>query len=351
MGLIRFLLAISVLIVHSDPIFGLRLLPGYLAVQSFYIISGFYMALIFNEKYSHTQRPLFYFYSNRFLRLYPLYLLVVLMTIGLSIVYGFALDDFGKFQYYINQYHNTPESTLALILLLISNIILIGQDIITFFSLNNCGHLIFNGLQSNIELQPYLFIPIAWTVSVELYFYLITPLVSKQKTLFVVGTIGAVLALRFLLFLFFNVGGDLTIYRFAPTELFWFLLGILVYKIDFLKGEFALSISLYLLVLMISILALYRFFEIDWIVLLFTALTTPAIFYRFSKNKIDRYLGELTYPLYISHCFFLLIIFANRFPKNLGTGIPLFAITLIFSVFVHRYFLMPIDKWREKRLN
>lgn len=77
MGSIRFLLALSVLIVHSSPILGVTILPGYLAVQVFYVISGFYMALIYCEKYSNTERPVFYFYSNRILRLYPLYLAVI----------------------------------------------------------------------------------------------------------------------------------------------------------------------------------------------------------------------------------------------------------------------------------
>lgn len=54
MGLIRILLAISVIIAHSESIFGLDMVGGVIAVQSFFMISGFYMALVLTEKYTST---------------------------------------------------------------------------------------------------------------------------------------------------------------------------------------------------------------------------------------------------------------------------------------------------------
>jgi len=51
MGTIRLLLAVSVLAFHSAPIAGLQLPDGIVAVQSFYVISGFYMSLILTERY------------------------------------------------------------------------------------------------------------------------------------------------------------------------------------------------------------------------------------------------------------------------------------------------------------
>jgi peptidoglycan/LPS O-acetylase OafA/YrhL len=80
MGTIRYLLAFSVLITHSKFL-GKLMPPGDIAVQLFFIISGFYMALILNTKYkSHTLA----FYKNRFLRLYPIYffVLIVIFIVG-----------------------------------------------------------------------------------------------------------------------------------------------------------------------------------------------------------------------------------------------------------------------------
>jgi peptidoglycan/LPS O-acetylase OafA/YrhL len=52
MGLLRMLLAFSVLTshMHGRGIFGFRILSGGLAVECFFMISGFYMALVLNEK-------------------------------------------------------------------------------------------------------------------------------------------------------------------------------------------------------------------------------------------------------------------------------------------------------------
>ena len=47
------------------------------AVQTFYLVSGFYMSLILTEKYSHTSS----FLTNRVLRLYPAYLAVAAVTL------------------------------------------------------------------------------------------------------------------------------------------------------------------------------------------------------------------------------------------------------------------------------
>ncbi len=70
MGVIRALLAISVLITHSEPILGISLLNGDQAVTCFYIISGFLITLILCEKYADLRG----FYVNRALRIYVPYL-------------------------------------------------------------------------------------------------------------------------------------------------------------------------------------------------------------------------------------------------------------------------------------
>jgi peptidoglycan/LPS O-acetylase OafA/YrhL len=51
MGVIRFLFALTVLLSHEVDLFGLTLTGSIIAVQCFYIISGFYMGIILEEKY------------------------------------------------------------------------------------------------------------------------------------------------------------------------------------------------------------------------------------------------------------------------------------------------------------
>ena len=73
MGILRFLLAISVVAHHCGPILGFDFVGGQVAVQSFFIISGFYMSLILNEKYVGINSSYKLFITNRLIKLYPIF--------------------------------------------------------------------------------------------------------------------------------------------------------------------------------------------------------------------------------------------------------------------------------------
>src|SRR5262245_48480055 len=83
MGMVRVALAMAVVLWHL-PLPSYKFLSGGLAVQAFFIISGFYMALVLNGKYKDVGL----FYSNRLLRLFPTYFVMVALTI--VAVYGFS---------------------------------------------------------------------------------------------------------------------------------------------------------------------------------------------------------------------------------------------------------------------
>ena len=83
MGLIRLLLSIAVVVTHTGTFFGLRLTGGVIAVQSFYMISGFYMTLVLSEKYKNPN-SLWLFWSKRILRLWPVYFVTLLFTLSIS---------------------------------------------------------------------------------------------------------------------------------------------------------------------------------------------------------------------------------------------------------------------------
>ena len=87
MGKIRLLLALSVVAVHGGIIWKFQLVGGHIAVQAFFIISGFYMSLILNEKYIGSNSSYKLFITNRFLRLYPIYWTVLLFTLLLFIFF------------------------------------------------------------------------------------------------------------------------------------------------------------------------------------------------------------------------------------------------------------------------
>ncbi len=81
MGLFRLYLALSIAFQHSGKAWGLA---GRKAVEVFFIISGFYMALILTTgKYKEYKT----FIVNRFLRLYPIYSVVAILTLILSFLF------------------------------------------------------------------------------------------------------------------------------------------------------------------------------------------------------------------------------------------------------------------------
>ena len=81
MGLLRLILALSVFIVHTGSFYGFNLVGFSVAVQSFFVISGFYMSLILNEKYKGPG-SYYLFISNRFLRLLPAHWVVLALAVS-----------------------------------------------------------------------------------------------------------------------------------------------------------------------------------------------------------------------------------------------------------------------------
>jgi peptidoglycan/LPS O-acetylase OafA/YrhL len=86
MGLIRLLLAISVITTHSTSIFGLNFIQGQIAVEIFFMISGFYMALILIEKYN-KKTDYKIFISNRLLKIFPTYWLILVISFFYQIIH------------------------------------------------------------------------------------------------------------------------------------------------------------------------------------------------------------------------------------------------------------------------
>src|SRR5258708_24774734 len=76
MGTLRTIFALAVAIAHAGGLRGYWPMNGDTAVQAFYVVSGFYMALVFTEKYSTLASPARTFWLNRYLRLPPAYILL-----------------------------------------------------------------------------------------------------------------------------------------------------------------------------------------------------------------------------------------------------------------------------------
>ena len=91
MGTLRILLAFAVLFMHSSKLFGMANMGGTSAVQSFYVISGFYMALVLNEKYEKGRRGYLEFMMQRLMRLLPAYWFCVVAALVIYLI-GAGVD-------------------------------------------------------------------------------------------------------------------------------------------------------------------------------------------------------------------------------------------------------------------
>lgn len=341
MGLFRLLLAISVLIAHSTPIFGNTLVGGRVAVESFFMISGFYMALILSTKYQTNLKT---FYKNRFLKLFPLYWFFTIIVIVTSFI------TTGKFTIFKN-YFVTPLSKTILILFNSSPLL---NDITNFMGLNTTtGNLFFTTSFRNTipEIWNYLILPQGWTIGLEIMFYLFAPLLIKQKTKTLLFISGLSLLARLLSYQFLGLAHDPWEYRFFPFEIIYFIAGILAYRMysDARMGGFYARPFLWLLPVFLFTL-FFQFIPFNTkrmlAYYLFVFISIPFLFDLTKNNKFDRFLGELSYPLYLCH-FLIIDIFAQVIKVN-HNYLGLYSLLISLPVAILSYNLFNATIHRDK---
>ena len=364
MGIIRLLLALSVLSTHANSIFGCHFVGGQMAVQSFYIISGFYMALILKEKYVGKNGSFKLFISNRFLRLYPIYLTILGLTVlaCLAVAVQTKGHSFPKFE----QFSQVGFNPLSFIYLILTNIFIFGQDLVLFLGISpQDGHLFFTNdfTTTNPHLYAFMFVPQAWSLGIELTFYLLAPFILKKSLKFQTVIILSSIALRFYLYNMLNLKNDPWTYRFFPTELLFFMLGSLAYHIKTklsgikINSYFAFILLAYIIVFTIIYAYIpamkieYIPFPVKDILYYFSIMISiPVLFLCFKNSKIDNQIGELSYPVYISHKL-IIMIFAGLPFIALRNGVSITVFTIVISILLIKYISKPIDKVRQSRLN
>ncbi len=359
MGILRTMLAIAIVVFHTHKIFGLRMTGGQVSVQTFYILSGFYMALILNEKYT-GKGSYKLFMTNRLLRIYPVYWVVLALALILSLVgyYGFNQP------YYLARYINYSGSlsVFSLVYFVIENLVIFGQDILLFLCIGPDGHLYFHKFPS---LQPqtgfnYLLVPQAWSVSLELMFYAIAPFIVRRhwkwQLLFVVMSLG----LRVCITKCFSLSHDPWTYRFFPVELAFFISGSLAYRLYKLieNRPFPNWLAYVLLGICLSFIVMYNGFvqEMEvkkWLFYGLIIVSIPFIFKVFKNNKADRAIGEFSFSLYIGHHLVVMVFHGIFFshPKYMPYyGYSTLIASLGLSLLLNKILVQPLNRKRERRM-
>lgn len=351
MGTIRTLLAISVILAHAGPIAGTRLIGGH-AVQAFFIISGFYMSLILGDKYSLDRRGIVRFYLSRYVRLMPTYLLVLASAVGVAMWLGYT--NFLRNDSYLAVLGAIGVLPAAWIVF--SNTFLFGLDGTLFFNVQNNGALTFaeSFEGEGLPLHRLQLVPQAWSLGVELGFYLLAPFLVPRSTRTLIALAAASIALRIGIY---SHGWENEPWsdRFFPTEMIYFITGILCHR--FYKSKTFAKVSHWSaagIILPLLMLITFQWIDIgDTEVqrqFLFAgfAICIPFAFHFSRASAWDRKIGELSYPIYLIHVLVLQVV-AMLYPQLRDfQGVIVTALTLVLAVATYYFVDRHVERLRHK---
>lgn len=351
MGLLRFYLAACVMFAHTASFpFPIGISPQS-AVMIFFIISGFYMAILLNKIYIGPGSK-FAFYFNRFFRLWPIFIIITLCTMMAPIFISNYTDNPNNWIW--PGVKNGSISIEAAIIISISNFFMVLQDWQFYFSQNlSHGFVLLQGFSGGKDLFVYDYVPQAWSLGVEISFYIVAPLIVRNVRLILLTIIASLLLNLY----WMNIGASFSPWRymFLPSVIYLFMLGAFAYHLwmgNWIKSLNKQDILLMVITVFIIILTsmklnndgeIYR----AYLPLQFMAIAffIPLLFMLTKNWKYDYFIGELSYPIYLCHL--LILHIAKAFDVQ-GDGKLVIAISLLFSILLVVAVDLPMHRWRHR---
>jgi peptidoglycan/LPS O-acetylase OafA/YrhL len=359
-GTFRVILAFCVVVAHASPLPGLRTLDAGLAVKTFFMISGFYMAFILAEKYPRTREGRSLFYSNRLLRIYPMYFVTLVFAVlfyaAASVRLGHPAD---RLQLWAQAWGRGSGGGLVAVAL--SQLSVLGLDMTPLFGYSPSGgfHLLSASGPADATLAwRFNFLPHCWSIGAELLFYAMAPWLVLLRpaplaalgaagigTLLWLGTIPSPLAAA-------------AAYHLGVLQVPYFLLGILSHSA--LRSWPLLRPTLTSAAIPIIALAVLtfsgwpKFGAVSGYAYLVCAwLATPILFHISRRTSWDRWIGELSYPIYLLHVPVKWILLAARGVEKKDaaevSGGLLVAATLVASALMVVLIDRPLERFRRER--
>ena len=291
-GAFRLILAFAVVMSHVS-----RFDIGRLAVILFFFLSGYWTARIWREKFETKRR--WSFYISRYWRIAPLFFIV---TLGAAAVRGLPLHPV--------------------------NFTLLGVA------------------SSNDDPTG-----VSWSLDVELQFYLLLPLIfglitaAPKRLLFgtlVLAVAGWWLDTRF---------GITTVAKYLPA----FALGAATFATDWKPSARAAHVSLAMFVVFTAVTAATPFltkldvdpFDSDIWGFLWMLPLLPYVAHSLTirSSRLDRHLGNLSYPLYLVH-FTTVAVVVNWLGATLEAKALAVALSCILALAIYWLLDRPIDRMR-----
>lgn len=351
MGFFRLFLACAVALAHAGTDWQsyfpfLSIVSNVHAVRMFFVISGFYMALVLETKYLAARRGVALFYLNRLARLLPLYWVVAAGFIAASYVFH-PLSLTPNVGWWSNDaFAGHP---WAFVYEIATNLLLVGQDIASFIPLNG-----------SMRGHDYLVIPQAWSIGAEIWFYLAAPLLVRlrSRTLWILICIGILVRIGLIL-------SSLPFWpwqqRLSLTEYVYFVFGILAYReIDspacqrVMEGKWRLILKIapFMIVFYVGWLGVGRELDIFNSLLMagVTAILVPPLFLLSKSWRIDKLAGDLSYPVYLVH-FPVIYLLPEMIKTPYGNTVGLLCVVLSISTLLVFAIERPVDALRHSLSN
>ena len=351
----RFLLAVAVVFHHSTTPGNIPLVDGHQAVRLFYIISGFYMAMILEQKYPLNRRGLWIFYTNRAARIFPVYWVVL---IGAAAFYGGALIFTQRMPERLQWYSLLNEGGHGgfLVGLGLSQLILFGLDGLSLFDFQG-SILGLGGTVSGGKTAGFLcLVPQAWTLAVELLFYLFAPFLVQTRSRLLILLCGAGILIRAGLSIWKPHESLSLNYFWFPLQIPFFLMGILSYRwmkisTDFWRnhwmriggGGIAFMVVMGYGWIPVGVAPILSCGAIG--------LFIPALFH--IEGKVGEFLGELSYPIYVVHILVKWIMLGLLGVQQAGEkkvdGTLLVVASMFAAIGIEKLIGTRVEAWRVRR--
>lgn len=325
LGFIRFVLALMVVLNHLW--LPTANLIGAHAVTGFYIVSGFLMTKVINEVYSGEGGRIRYL-ANRALRIYPAYLLISSITLVCLAIWPNYFQVYSLIRIPVNA--NEWSSNLTL---------------------------------WRLTDSPTIVIPPAWSLYVEVFFYLVIALVGRSRPIVLLWLLIS------LAYTGWMVANDYPFreryYPLAAASLF-FSAGAVIYFLATTCKSLFFQAKLSKLTIW-SAFALFITFPIlvgdlgggrHWLgyygasaifMFFFAGL---AIKRQLSGNSMDMLMGNLAYPVFLTHFFaagVVNLLADNRFPVTGNVSFVLSTLVCLLISFAYLKWIEPlIEKLRSQ---
>lgn len=335
---IRGIAAIFVLTLHTPNFWTFKIGHAYLAVDLFFILSGFVIAYAYDERVRDNIITLKSFLIIRLIRLYPIFFLSVLLSCVVLIAKA-MLGDQGNMQ-------ELPE-------------IMVNSLYSAFF------------LPSVMNGSPYLF-PINvpyWSLFFELVVNFLYASMRSVLSDFVLGMIVSVAGLLIMLIAYFNenlnVGflwGFGSIAAGFCRSVFGIFMGLLMYRhYAFLTQKIGKIISPWFAFILITLVLLFPNVEpFNAVVDVVSVVFLFPIFVFFASagsagklEKILLILGSASYPIYVLHKPFGELVYSlmQKLSVNLAapfSGIVFVVFLVILSLGLEKFYDIPLRRMMLK---